>query len=318
MVDENGNYLRAKTDNEFSVDALGFPIDQQNRLIETKEAKTASPPWPDDCGARAVVVSLEPANTGSSIEKPQLFEPKLVLTRDNVPIIRRPKYGRDNFFRNMLYGAGQYSLLFKGVFQSAPRAATPKEGMSNGGGMTNSLDFAPFIASRKSFDVDMTLQYDFPNFARWFSIGPYATFGASAVLSKNELEGETVKTEDQGQAGATDGPIIDAGEQAASDNDIKKFFEFGAQSSIRLYTNKLYLQSMIGYGNYEALDGLYTGHNTKHRFVGHLRIVPSGLNLDFGGQRTLAPIFGVDVNAGRGPDHLKFFSGFVLRIKGLQ
>ncbi|HEX6184186.1 MAG TPA: hypothetical protein VFZ44_09940, partial [Pyrinomonadaceae bacterium] len=110
---------------------------------------------------------------------------------------------------------------------------------------------------------------------------------------------------------------------AQSDNDIKKYYEGGALININL-NRDLFLQSILAYRHDEALAGLYKGPasckfcDTRHRFIGKLRIFPSGLSRGFGRQIRMAPMFGVEVNAGRGPDHIKFFSGFAMRIKGIN
>jgi hypothetical protein len=49
-----------------------------------------------------------------------------------------------------------------------------------------------------------------------------------------------------------------------------------------------------------------------------LRVFPSGLGVSFGQQVKAAPMFGVDLNAGRGEDHLKFFTGFAVAIRGFS
>ena len=54
--------------------------------------------------------------------------------------------------------------------------------------------------------------------------------------------------------------------------------------------------------------------NTKRRFSGKLRVFPSGLRRALGDQTTLASRFGVELNAGRGPDHIRVFTGFVLNL----
>jgi hypothetical protein len=84
---------------------------------------------------------------------------------------------------------------------------------------------------------------------------------------------------------------------------------------------------MLGYGHYEALKGLApclmsdpkcVKHDTQDRFIGRIRIVPDGLNQDYGKQRAFAPFFGVEVNGGYGPDQIKFYIGSIIRIKGLN
>jgi len=39
---------------------------------------------------------------------------------------------------------------------------------------------------------------------------------------------------------------------------------------------------------------------------------------DYGGQRAFAPFFGVEVNAGYGPDQIKFYIGSIIRLRGLN
>ena len=151
-------------------------------------------------------------------------------------------------------------------------------------------------------------------------MGPYGAWGGSTVLSKNETQGETTSVEDNDQP-------INIGEAAKIDNDIKQYKEYGMHMNIFLLNRSLYLRSIMARGNYEALKGLapnvdsngkFTGHhNTQNRFIGKLMIVPQGLSTTFGEQRDFTPIFGVEVNAGYGPDQLKFFFGSIIRIKGL-
>jgi hypothetical protein len=43
-----------------------------------------------------------------------------------------------------------------------------------------------------------------------------------------------------------------------------------------------------------------------------------GLARGFGKQLKMTPMFGVDINASRGPDSLRFFSGFAMSIRGLN
>ena len=108
------------------------------------------------------------------------------------------------------------------------------------------------------------------------------------------------------------------GDMVETDNDLKQYKELGLRMNINLFSKRLFIDSMVAHGWYEALEGLYEGENTKKRFIGRLRIFPEGLNTVFGQQLKLVPMFGVDVNAGTGADQLKFFTGFAVRIKGLQ
>jgi hypothetical protein len=227
--------------------------------------------------------------------------------------------------RNMGFSGWRWNLRFQGIFQSDPRTAqttdTTTTTTGSGGSQTN--EPFTFIASRKTFDIDTQFWIDF-----WanstFSIGPYFSIGASTVLDKNELQGEPVTN---GSGNNTSGGTTSGNNTVAttsmSDNDIKKYYEGGALMNI-LLNRDLFAQSILAYGHYEALAGLYKGPkscflcDSQNRFIGKLRIFPFGLNRGFGRQIKMAPMFGVEVNAGRGPDHLKFFSGFAMRIKGIS
>lgn len=69
-------------------------------------------------------------------------------------------------------------------------------------------------------------------------------------------------------------------------------------------------------GWYEACKDLDRDDDTRNRFVGKLRIFPLGLDL-LNEDSPITPMLGIDLNAGTGPDHIKFFSGFSIRLKGL-
>jgi hypothetical protein len=233
-----------------------------------------------------------------------------------------------------LYGgwkAGRAHLRFQGIFQADGRTAvantsdttttdtaTTKENTCASKGTDNDKEPC-FIASRKTFDMEMHGWWDF-----WanngFRIGPYAAIGASTVLSSNELQGETVTTGDGNGTGDT----AKVSTSAKSDNDIKKYYEFGVMANTDLLNHSLFIQSILAYGKYEALQGLYERKpgcwtcDTSNRFIGKLRVFPSGLGVSFGQQVKAAPMFGVDLNAGRGEDHIKFFTGFAVAIKGFS
>ncbi len=225
---------------------------------------------------------------------------------------------------NGSFGASRMHVRFQGLFQADPRKAVATATATPESGAATQENTCPdnepcFIASRKTFDIEMHWWQDF-----WannlFTIGPYAAIGASTVLSSNELQGETVTT-----GGSNDtGGATTLGTNAKSDNDIKKYWEVGILSNTALLSRKLFIQSIVGYGKYEALEGLYERKpgcwtcDTRNRFIGKLRIFPSGLSMGFGRQIQAAPMFGVDLNAGRGEDHLKFFSGFAIAIKGFS
>lgn len=235
-----------------------------------------------------------------------------------------PRKGTEKFSN----GWGQFQFRFFGLFQSAPRAVSEQ-------GVPRPTTFQPFIASRQSFDTGLRFWWEAPRFSRFFTLGGYGMWGGSTVMSKTELEGETALVEgrevgnpdkvckftETQNSGGTDTCRISV------DNDVKQFKEVGLLMKVDLFNRKLFLESTLGYGHYEALKNLAPcspdsagceKHGTQNRFVGRLRIIPGGLNQDYGGQRTFAPIFGIEVNGGYGPDQVKFYIGSIIRIRGLN
>lgn len=209
---------------------------------------------------------------------------------------------------------GQWNVRFQGVFQADGRAATDKDALETAA----RPKFDPFIVSRKTFNIETQLWWDF-KIGHNVLLGPYGAWGGSTALSKNETQGETTSVDG-------DQPI-NIGDAAKIDNDMKQYKEYGMRMNVFLFNRNLYLQSILARGNYEALKGLapnvdsngnFIGHhNTQRRFIGKLMIVPEGLSNTFGQQKNFTPMFGVEVNAGYGPDQLKFFFGSIIRIKGL-
>jgi hypothetical protein len=219
---------------------------------------------------------------------------------------------------------GRLHVRFQGIFTATPRTASPNATATPTPTPTGTpldvTDFKPFIASRKSFETEVHAWFDMP-LSKDFFIGPYGAWGASTVLDRNELAGEKIAVEPTNSTGTGNAnpstPAVD-GSQVKTDNDIKQYRELGLHASSLLFNRKVFLETILARGWYEALGGLYAGKDTRRRFIGKLRIFPSGLSTTFGEQVKLAPMFGVDLNAGRGPDQLRFFTGFAIRIRGLQ
>lgn len=249
------------------------------------------------------------------------------------------------------------------IFQVQPKKEeAPVEGTGEGedtdDGTTEPPDFRPFIASRKSFDVEMSFWLDRP--ARKylffgggckgitdaaeklkcenrphvdpnFRIGPYFAIGGTAYVSKNELKGdESVKVEDSKDANGNDSTNdqveLDV-ERAKVDNDIDIFYEGGLIGNFTKGAQegktKLFMQVKLGYGRYESLAGFNPGksgffNDSRNRFVGKLRIFPMFLDRDPEGTADASPMFGVEINAGRGPDQIKFFTGIATAFKLLK
>jgi hypothetical protein len=236
------------------------------------------------------------------------------------------------------FGAWRWNLRFQGIFTAAARAAqganpTPEGGGDgtdgdgdgdgnggngnggNGGTGSNPEDAFKFIASRKSFDFDAHMWIDLWA-ANAFSIGPYVAWGASAAMDKNELRGEPVIVDnDNDDTEDEQGAVVTESE---SDNDIKQFREAGVLMNLKMGPDRrLFLQAIIARGWYEALKDLDRDDDTRNRFIGKLRIFPEGLDFDLG-NRAITPMFGLEVNAGAGPDQVKFFTGFAVRVKGFS
>ena len=209
---------------------------------------------------------------------------------------------------------GRFNIRFQGLFNAAPRTAAAPPEDATATAATDAPDL-PFLSSRKSFDLDIHtfLEYRVLG-SRYITLGPYFGIGASAALDKNELRDEEVRVEGDG----TDDSVELDTSRVVADNDLKSFYEFGPMFNVYLPDRGLFLQSMVGYGRYEALKGLYEGYDTRKRFVGKLRIFPLGLNRAFN-NTPLSPMFGVDLNASRGQDSLRFFTGFAIGInKGFR
>jgi len=228
--------------------------------------------------------------------------------------------------RSVVPNTWRWNLRFQGIFQSSGRMAEATETTATtgtGGGGTTATngmrDPFRFIASRKTFDSDIHAWIDFKPL-NLFSIGPYAAVGFSTALDKNELQGEPVTMPNNAAMGMGTGatantPVI---VNSRSDNDIKGFYEGGALMNIKLLNKSLFVQSILAYGNYEALKDLDRDNNTRHRFIGKLRVFPTGLQQAFGRNIKGVPMFGVDLNSGTGPDHVRFFTGFAISINRRQ
>lgn len=217
---------------------------------------------------------------------------------------------------------GRFNLRFQGIFSAQPRTASAPATDTP----STEFNFDEFVASRKSFDLETHIWYEFKPLSGILGIGPYAAFGGTTVLDQNEVQGDETVTVEDDTAGGEGTKELDT-TRARVDNDIKRYHEFGllmnfwgdhqdvsvdaAGNAATKEGKKLYVQAIVAYGYYEALGGLYAGSNTKHRGIGKLRVFPKGLKLGFGGLDA-TPVFGVELNAGRGDDFLKFFTGMAM------
>jgi hypothetical protein len=244
-------------------------------------------------------------------------------------------------------GGPELHWRVQGIFQVQPKkeeapksadatatptpAATPTPDASPTPVPLLSSDFRPFIASRKTFDIDMRFWVDFP-FPSLFGggknedvrIGPYALVGASTYTDKNELRGDQdIKVEKDETGEDADGENGQAEldtERSKIDNDLDSYWEVGAISNFYrgggTVNRELFMQASLGVGSYEGLAGLDPGGaNTRNRLIGRLRIFPTFLDVTPDGGANASPMFGVEINAGRGPDQIKFFTGIASAIK---
>lgn len=271
--------------------------------------------------------------------------------------------GYDDIPSNPLDTDWRLHWRVQSIFQVQPKKEeAPVEGTGEGedtneDGTADPPDFRSFIASRKSFDVEMSFWLDRPakkylffgggcngiddkdkkdecvrkHFDHNFRIGPYFAVGGMAYVSKNELKGDdSVKVEDTKDANNNDNTNdqveLDV-ERAKVDNDIDLFYEGGLIGNFTRGAQegktKLFMQVKLGYGRYESLAGFNPGksgffNDSRNRFVGKLRIFPMFLDRDPEGTADAAPMFGVEINAGRGPDQIKFFTGIATAFKLLK
>jgi hypothetical protein len=202
------------------------------------------------------------------------------------------------------------NIRVQGLFQAAPRKASAPE--------QDSGEDQSFIASRKSFDIEAHMWYEMPlpfsgnSTVLWW--GPYLAYGGSTVMDRNELRDEAVNKDTDGAAANLDTSRV------STTNDMDRYYEAGLIFNYYrpdAADSNLYVQAILAYGNYEALGGLVNGHDTRKRFIGKLRVFPTGLNRSFFEKSVAAPMFGVDLNAGRGEDHVKFFVGMTFNISKL-
>jgi hypothetical protein len=264
-----------------------------------------------------------------------------IVGYDDMPDTTDPNYDpkKDNDWRA--------HWRVQSIFQVQPKTEeAPVEGTGEGedtdnNGAADPPDFRSFIASRKSFDVEMSFWYDRPA-TKWLifgngntdpniRLGFYGAVGGTAYVSKNELKGdESVKVEDTKDANNNDNTNdqveLDV-ERAKVDNDIDLFYEGGLIGNffkgMEEGKPKLFMQVKLGYGRYEALAGFNPGktgffNDSRNRFVGKLRIFPMFLDRDPEGTADASPMLGVEINAGRGPDQIKFFTGIATAFKLLK
>lgn len=212
---------------------------------------------------------------------------------------------------------GRLSIRFQGLFSSEGRAAmaTPIAESSNGGASTPVADLPkpfPFIDQRTSFSPEFTAWYAFRPLGD-FSVGPYITIGGTNVLDQNEGTGRTVVNNETNR---------NVFANVTSRGGFRMYYEAGMIKHLTFTPSNFFLQSITGYGYYEGLRGAQFAEDgktllgrTHHRFIEKVRIFPQGFSVNFGSQIKAVPMFGIDANIGKGPDNIRFFTGFILSLR---
>lgn len=241
-------------------------------------------------------------------------------------------------------GSSRLHAHFQGIFQpEAKKDEAPPKDVA----IPDPTDFKAFLASRKAFDIEGQIYADWPlslgaGPSKQVFIGPYFAWGATTFMDKSELLGDEnvkVPNKDLG-ASATPTPAPTPGgagsdtteldtSRAKIDNDLKSYRDLGFIVNIFADSGtasqrptRQFLQALFAYGRYEGLAGLYNAgphpsflKDSRNRFIGKLRIFPTFL-LDTNPDSKIPfmPMFGVELNAGRGPDQLKFFTGIAIPV----
>ena len=204
----------------------------------------------------------------------------------------------------------------QGIFEADARAAeaeteeTPTAAL----GGAKAADPFTFLSNQQTFTTTLEGWLEFRPL-RQFSFGPYASVGASSLINRDDKTGDKF-VNDNGKSSVI----------TKVDNDIKRFHEFGGIFNLKFLDQKFFMQSIFAYGRYEAYKDLdknvdnivgFKINDTRNRFVAKMRMFPEGLNTNFGRQIKLTPMFGIDLNSGTGPDNLRFFTGFTIRLRGI-
>ena len=269
------------------------------------------------------------------------INPNAIVPPDNNTKGANPCYNllRQYAERKGKHGDMRFHFRLQGLFTSAPRAEeAPK--LETPTAPTNSMaltapdaipplpNLLPFLASRQSFDIESQAWIDF-DFRNGVRLGAHAIWGGTTALNANELfSDENITIENPRQAFDNVNRLILDTKRAVSNADIKHFYETGLIASFFRNNNQLFMRTTLSFGDYQSLKGLslivrpgetaFTDPSTNRRFVGRLRIFPTGFNVGgegSGNDGNAAPLFGMDLNAGRGPDQLKFFFGAAAALK---
>lgn len=222
-------------------------------------------------------------------------------------------------------GTSRWSYRFQGLFSNEGRAAfadIPSSETLPAGQVNRRF---PFIHHRESFSPEFTIWREWNPLGQ-FSYGIYGTLGATTVLDSNTAEDQFI-TDPQS--------LVRVKAKVLSPGGTKFFGEIGSIQHLKFDPGKFLLQNFAGFGYYEAYRGTRFNFGgscpnpamapcspvdtkTRFRFVDKFRVFPEGIAVDFGRQITMTPMFGVDLNIGAGPDNIRFFTGFAIKLKAFD
>lgn len=252
-------------------------------------------------------------NTGRTFTR---VKPRLYHSADGCDL----KLTKDPFSSWKTY---RISFRFQGLFSAEGRTAVadPEPAAGTPAATPDPDKSFRFIKSQQSFTPEITAWAEF-NPLGTFSLGPYVAYGSSSGFKNNPFEKEVIAPQDESTE-----PVAAT---TKTDTDAKRYFEAGAVWHLKFTPETYFLQLFTGYGNYESFKDLVEKtpavpgvspaifRKTEHRAIAKLRIFPDGLKVNFGRQINASPMFGIDINAGRGPDYIRFFTGFAIRLKGIN
>lgn len=213
------------------------------------------------------------------------------------------------------FNTSRTSYRFQGLFSNEGRTgtATPTETPLPAGQPGTPFRF---IQHRQSFSPEFTVWHE-RNPLGQLSYGFYATVGATTALDSNEGNDQLIV--DRRTNRQVKSKVISPG-------GLQFYGEVGSIQHLKFNPGRFLFQNFVGFGYYESFRGTTFKFGTdipdgrsRFRFVNKLRIFPEGVNVDFGRQISVTPMFGYDLNAGfKGPANVRFFTGFAIKLKAFD
>lgn len=217
---------------------------------------------------------------------------------------------------------GRISFRYQGLFSTESRASLAFPITAELPTNQPNRPF-PFLNNRQTFSSEITTWWEFRPLSQ-FSFGPYVTLGASTLLESAIKDKESIFDRETNQ---------EVQSRVVTPVGTKFYGEIGVMQHLKFNPGKFFVQNFAGFGYYDQFRNAAYKFNdtpctdngmdcpdrdligaTRFRFVDKLRIFPYGFNPNMGRQVTVAPMFGVDLNVGKGPDNVRFFTGFVVNL----